>query len=107
LVARAVAIALPFLAAIAGIVWFFVRPHDINYYPVRSPPQFCAAAVGAGAGRAPPASVRSQRTPPQTLPPSRGPPGTGPPERGARQGGSGAARGGIGEGGLAGCRGGS
>ena len=40
--------AAPFLAAGGGIYWLLASTHDINYYLARKPPEFMAAAAGAG-----------------------------------------------------------
>jgi glycerophosphoryl diester phosphodiesterase len=48
MVVRVILGALPFLAAIGGVYFALLRPHDINYYLAQRPPVFyLAAAIGA------------------------------------------------------------
>jgi glycerophosphoryl diester phosphodiesterase len=45
LVARTIAIVAPFAACLAGIAWFFLREHDINYYLAVRPAEFARAVL--------------------------------------------------------------
>ncbi len=44
LLARALLLAAPFLAASGGVFWLFLHEHDINYYLENRPPEFLLAA---------------------------------------------------------------
>jgi len=47
-VVRLLALALPFVAAVAVVYGLFLRAHDINYYLADKPPEFKGAIVAAG-----------------------------------------------------------
>jgi glycerophosphoryl diester phosphodiesterase len=48
LVARVLAISLPFLALGAAVAWFLLGEHDINFYLSEKPPEFVATAIIVG-----------------------------------------------------------
>ncbi len=48
LVARVLAITLPFLAVGAAVAWFLLGEHDINFYLSEKPPEFVATAIIVG-----------------------------------------------------------